>query len=330
MNKPEFKSFSDIKRYKNGLHISISEKIHGTNAQVCVYDEDGVTKIIAGSRTKWLDPFISDNFGFAGWVKQNEEALIKFLGHGTHYGEWYGSGINHGYELKEKRFALFSSLRWKQAIESSKCPDCDGTKEVIDGEFKGFACGACFYTGYRLQLPKGVDLVPIFYIGPFYNGVVEECMNKLKEEGSVLCSGYKRPEGVVIRFHDVDVLRKVVFDPEETGWNKKAPDLYKESIKKDKNKEMYEFVAEYLQPIRLEKLLSRDSTYSEQFPSSLPNIVKAYLEDLDKEFPVAEEKKKVLSKAVFPWIKLMIEPLTPTPEENVMLQDTMKKLGKIK
>ena len=71
--------------------------------------------------------------------------------------------------------------------------------------------------------------------------------------------------------------------------------------------QLFEFVGEYLQPIRLEKLLSRDSTYNEQFPSSLPNVAKAYLEDLDKEYPVPANKKKPLTKALFPWIRMIME-----------------------
>lgn len=98
----EFSSFPSIKRLTRGCIIT--EKIDGTNAQVCI-DVDGVIR--AGSRNRWITPE-DDNFGFASWVKLHEEELRQ-LGTGRHFGEWYGSGIQRRYGLTEKRLALFRS-----------------------------------------------------------------------------------------------------------------------------------------------------------------------------------------------------------------------------
>lgn len=279
--RPEFKSFTDIKRLKNDLNITITEKIHGSNAQLYVYvdeEDEGKLKLLAGSRTRWLDPGVSDNYGFGAWAAANAGELIAWLGHGRHYGEWYGAGINHGYGLKEKRLALFNTNRWQQVVEGGRA------------------------------LPARVDLVPVLYQGPFRETVVDECLMRLKREGSVLVPGCTKPEGVVVYFHDVDIMRKSVIDPEETGWRGKGPDgEVKAKVAGMKNEELFALVADHLQSVRLEKLMSRDSQYMEQYPSSLPNIVKDYLTDLDKECPPPDEMRKALGKAMFPWVKSILE-----------------------
>jgi hypothetical protein len=88
----------------------VTEKLDGTNAQVHITD-DG--RIFAGSRNRWITPD-ADNFGFARWVAEHEEEL-RALGPGSHYGEWWGSGIQRRYGLDEKRFSLFNVGRWTRA-----------------------------------------------------------------------------------------------------------------------------------------------------------------------------------------------------------------------
>lgn len=75
-----FIPFDKIPRLKRGCVIT--EKIDGTNAQVVV-GEDGSVR--AGSRKRWITPE-DDNFGFAAWVRRNEEELRE-LGPGQHFGE---------------------------------------------------------------------------------------------------------------------------------------------------------------------------------------------------------------------------------------------------
>src|ERR1700722_7041547 len=97
---PEFRSFGKIERIGK-LYMSITQKIHGTNAQIYIDCEEGKYTIIAGSRTRWLTPE-DDNFGFAQWVSENQVDLCLTLGIGRHYGEWCGKGINSGEGLNEK------------------------------------------------------------------------------------------------------------------------------------------------------------------------------------------------------------------------------------
>lgn len=105
---PEFVEFPKMPRLSR--EIVISEKIDGTNAQICI-TEDG--DIFAGSRTRWINVH-DDNFGFANWVAGNRIALFE-LGPGRHFGEWWGHGIQRGYGLKERRFSLFNTHRWSES-----------------------------------------------------------------------------------------------------------------------------------------------------------------------------------------------------------------------
>ena len=106
----EFVAFPKIARLNRD--IVVTEKIDGTNAAVVV-GEDAINPVVfAQSRSRMLTPGkATDNFGFAAWVEQHREALA-LLGPGHHYGEWYGQGIQRTYGLKERRFALFSVMRW--------------------------------------------------------------------------------------------------------------------------------------------------------------------------------------------------------------------------
>jgi hypothetical protein len=179
-----FESFGKIGRLKgNTLSCVITEKLDGTNAQIVI--EDG--KIVAvGSRSRWIMPGKeTDNYGFARWVQDNEEELLK-LGEGRHFGEWYGSGIQRGYGLTggDKRFALFNTGRWSNPESRPSCTEC----------------------------------VPVLYAGPFSVEVVEETMAKLKSEGSRHVRGFDRPEGVIVYIPQADILLKDTFEHRGGKW----------------------------------------------------------------------------------------------------------------
>lgn len=154
----EFQAFPKIPRLNRD--IIITEKIDGTNAAVVVA-EGGL--VYAQSRRRIITPE-SDNFGFAGWVNENEDTLAEQLGAGYHYGEWYGLGIQRGYGLTERRFALFNPDRYKSVSH-----------------------------------PR-VDVVPVLYHGRFSQANINAAANVLREVGSVLVPGYRNPEGIII-FH---------------------------------------------------------------------------------------------------------------------------------
>lgn len=155
---PEFVSFPSIKRLSR--NCIITEKLDGTNAQVCVLD-DG--RVLAGSRNRWITPQ-DDNCGFARWVAEHEEELHTGLGIGTHYGEWWGSGIQRRYGLQEKRFSLFNVSRWKEAR------------------------------------PACCHIVPVLFEGIFDTAEVDAALLRLSVDGSVAAPGFMDPEGVVV-FH---------------------------------------------------------------------------------------------------------------------------------
>lgn len=109
---PEFVEFASIARLTRD--IVVTEKIDGANAQVHV-TEDG--RVVAGSRNRWvpLDGKQS-HFGFEKWVAEHAAELRAGLGVGSHYGEWWGSGIQRRYGLTEKRFSLFNVGRWTSLL----------------------------------------------------------------------------------------------------------------------------------------------------------------------------------------------------------------------
>src|SRR5678816_3863858 len=104
----DFEPYPKIPRLFN-REIVVTEKIDGTNAQIIV-PENPNEPLICGSRTRYITPGkTTDNYGFAQWVEQNQESL-RLLGPGKHFGEWWGVGINRGYEIIHRNFSLFNTL----------------------------------------------------------------------------------------------------------------------------------------------------------------------------------------------------------------------------
>ncbi len=157
----EFQKFNKIPRLSRD--IIITEKIDGSNGQIYIvsykslamfYDTDSYIDHIkkqavaeiknledkynnfymfAGSRNRWLDiSSKGDNHGFAKWVQANAEELIK-LGEGRYFGEWYGKGIQRGYGLEEKKFALFNVKKWDNDEVRPKC--CEVVPILYNGMF---------------------------------------------------------------------------------------------------------------------------------------------------------------------------------------------------
>src|SRR5690606_33837883 len=86
---------------------------------------------------------------------------------------------------------------------------------------------------------------------------------------------------------------KNVFEVEETQWRKPAKE------KRDLAEPLPD-VEHLLQPIRLEKLLSRDEVYIKGLPKTLGKIASAYVADLDSEeqFDKDLDKKDLQRKAL--------------------------------
>lgn len=103
----DFVPYGRTARYRDAT-MSVTEKIDGTNGLIVVGGPGGRYVSAIGSRKREISPD-SDNFGFAAWVMEHEEALCLFLGEGYHYGEWAGDGIQKNpLDLRGKHFFLFA------------------------------------------------------------------------------------------------------------------------------------------------------------------------------------------------------------------------------
>lgn len=175
-----FEKFPPIKRLKRSCVIT--EKLDGTNAQIC-FNEYG--HILCGSRNRIITPE-DDNYGFARWAYENQEALFDVLGEGRHYGEWWGSGIQRKYGLSggERWFSLFNTGRWS-------------SRDTDQVDF--------------------LDVVPVLYAGEFSSEKVDEVMDKLRETGSIAAPGFMNPEGIVVYHSQINQMFKVTFEHDETG-----------------------------------------------------------------------------------------------------------------
>lgn len=193
--------------------IVITEKIDGTNGAIGIVDmsaPDGSDThfedvkhmrtdagigwpyaVYAQSRSRIITPD-ADNFGFARWVWDNAEDLVTTLGPGLHFGEWWGSGIQRGYDLPkgEKRFSLFNTGRWE-------------SEQVM-----------------LRSLVPGLDVVPVLYEGSFdfehdVKPPWKRCLSDLRFFGSIASSGFMRPEGIVIYHKAANEMFKVTLENDE-------------------------------------------------------------------------------------------------------------------
>lgn len=182
----QFTGFPKLARLNR--EMVITEKLDGTNASIFIQNESleehkNQPRVIAlspcgnftmrvGSRTRWIIPK-DDNYAFAQWCQLNADELFK-LGEGHHFGEWWGSGIQRGYNLPkgEKRFSLFNTGRWSKEFDE---------------------------IGKQLP-PKCCDIVPVLAVGLFDTDIIKYYLNDLIEHGSYAAPGFNNPEGIVV-FH---------------------------------------------------------------------------------------------------------------------------------
>lgn len=186
MEEIVFEPFPKIPRFSAGCVIT--EKIDGTNACIVITD-DG--RVAAQSRKRIITPD-DDNFGFARWVDSVKEELVTTLGPGRHFGEWWGSGIQRGYGLTEKRFSLFNTKRWREA------------------------------SLYSTTWPEWLHVVPLIHEGAFATDTVEEALQVLANLGSLAVAGYMNPEGIVVMHLPTRALYKKFLDPVQEANHKSA------------------------------------------------------------------------------------------------------------
>jgi hypothetical protein len=158
---------------------TITEKIDGTNAAVIIepyngqdshlpeFEVNGETYLVGAQSRKRLITPDADNYGFARWVYENVDGLVRTLGAGRHYGEWWGLGIQRGYDMDEKRFSLFNTDKWAHVRQHHYCP------------------------------PQ-LHVMPVIYRGAFDTEAVEYALSLLDSMGSYASPGFMDPEGVIV------------------------------------------------------------------------------------------------------------------------------------
>lgn len=165
----EFKAWPKITRVEKKRKPIFTEKIDGTNACIAIGPNG---EFMCQSRSRVIVPG-DDNYGFAAWAYSLKDELIKGLGEGYHFGEWWGKGIQRDYGIDEKRFSLFNTRRW----------------------------------GNHNPPPCGIHVVPVIYCD-----TEQEVRNYLASEGSVAVPGFMRPEGAVMYEPDTDTCFKIIID----------------------------------------------------------------------------------------------------------------------
>ncbi len=246
----EFIGFPKVPRLNRP--IVITEKIDGTNGCVVIEEvpyeaspdqPEDVQSVVVGegnsspfenpsaeywvyaqSRKRVITPK-EDNHGFASWVWDNAAELVMVLGPGRHFGEWWGSGVNRGYGLKngEKRFSLFNTRRWDVQSEASD----DDPLGVLDDWTK----------------VPGLRVVPTLAEYETFNTQdIEMVADWLRRNGSVASPGFDRPEGIVIYHRASNGLFKVTLenDQEPKGLSKNRVEETHAPIPKDVIREAME------------------------------------------------------------------------------------------
>lgn len=199
--------------------IVITEKLDGTNGGVLIkrvpadefllyasewsdhpeilYSADaldgGFWVVGAQSRNRVITR-ANDNQGFAKWVQANASTLIKDLGEGVHFGEFWGNKIGRGYGLPlgDRRFSLFN-------------PDTFARQVTLIRELD------------EIKTP-GLSVVPVLYSGPFDMTAVRQTLIDLRANGSTAAPGYLRPEGIIVyHTHARRIIGKVTLDNQDAG-----------------------------------------------------------------------------------------------------------------
>lgn len=181
--------------------MTITEKIDGTNGAVVItrylgnedptdhlaelnavamVKHDNQVFLVSAQSRKRMLTHGNDNFGFGQWVKENAFGLVVNLGEGTHYGEWWGSGIQRRYDLSgpsNKRFSLFNVHRYAGIVRNNALTD-DRNEAWV----------------------PNLRVVPILAEHTYSDDVIRETLRSLENNGSVAEPGFRNPEGIIV-FH---------------------------------------------------------------------------------------------------------------------------------
>jgi len=156
--------------------------------------------VFAQSRTRFITQK-NDNYGFAAWVQRNAEALVETLDAGTHFGEWWGNGIQRKYGEPRKHFSLFNTAAWGDFDH----PDTNST-DLMDDDV------------------PALGVVPVLYQGPYSQEAIDTALESLRRNGSYASPGWgtdyatgkAAAEGIVIFHHASREMYKITFEGDES------------------------------------------------------------------------------------------------------------------
>jgi hypothetical protein len=120
-------------------------------------------------------------------VQENADTLVRHLGEGRHFGEWWGSGIARKYGMDRKSFSLFNTYKYR---------------DLVVAELVGDAY---------------LTIVPVLYEGEFSEQAVSTALWNLKELGSAAAPGFLKPEGICIFHEQSKKVFKVTLDNNDKG-----------------------------------------------------------------------------------------------------------------
>lgn len=195
----EFQEYGKTPRFNR--EVCVTEKIDGTNAGIRIYPREWMEQamrdfhgypehpfvmyhdnkaVMVQSRNRFICPndvmAKRDNYGFAGWVRDNLEQ-IGWLGFGLHFGEWWGLGIGRGYGLDHKRFSLFNASRHRDPAKRPSCCDC----------------------------------VPVLAYEPNFDHV-NYWLQWLRDNGSKASPGFMKPEGIIVYSTAAKIMFKATLE----------------------------------------------------------------------------------------------------------------------
>lgn len=267
----DFKAFPKIESLRK-VEMTITQKIHGTNAQVMIFE-------------------VIEQSGFQpeGNSYVEVDGKTYFIRAGSRSRWIYPGDDNYGFAafVDQHKEEFIRKLGIGQHFGEWAGPGINSGEGLTQKVFVLFDWWK--YPTER-ELPPQTTVVPLLYKGPFDLDAIEQTMNDLKTNGSKLAPGFMRPEGVVVNV--LGTRLKKVFDAEETQWKKPSVVKAEKVVGPD--------VSHLFQPVRLEKLLSRDEAYLRNYPKSLAQICSDYVSDLVSEGEIKgdADQQKAIRKAM--------------------------------
>ena len=289
----EFKSFEKIERLGK-IEMTITQKVHGTNAQIFILEENDYDiepdKMQSGPECKLQHKDAVEVNGKRYVIRAGSRNRWVFVG-----------DDNYGFAafVEANKIELIEKLGVGKHFGEWSGPGINSGEGLTE---KTFVLFDWWKFPPERPLPKQCVVVPVLYRGQFDPKKIDEVMEDLKTNGSKLASGFMRPEGIVVQV--LGHRLKKVFEAEETQWTRPS---------KPKVEKLPGYDASHLlQPIRLEKLLSKDERYLREYPSSLAAICKDYVADLVEEGQIVGDEdqikavKKAIGGQVFSFVKEFI------------------------